>query len=433
MFKTEPRANLQLVNKYNKIKVVNIIREFGPVSRAGISPKANISSPTVTRIVRDLIKEHLVIDLGLGPSADGGGRPPLLLDFNAKGNFVIGIDLGTTQTVGILSDLGGGVISEIKIPTNVQSGQKSVMEQTRKVILDLISNSSIDQSRTIRGIGIGVAGLIDRQQQMLRFSPDFGWHDVDVREEIEEGIPYPIVFDNVTRVMVMGELCYGAGRNYRNFICVNIGYGIGAGIVVDKHLLLGERGMAGEFGHITLVKNGGPQCDCGNSGCLEALSSGHGIARAARSRIEQGEKSILKDMVFGRYDNITAELVFKAAHEDDHLAKSVVQEAAEYIGIGISTLINVFNTQAIVIGGGVAGAGQMLFDIIKDTVKQRALPQSAEGVDILPSKFGTRATVMGAIALVLHEILKLNMAFDSNNSNANSRPFFKIRPSKTVF
>lgn len=414
MHKRFPKAHVQLVNKFNKVKVLNVIREQGPISRTKAADLANISNPTASRIVGELIDDQLVVELGLSTSPSfGGGRPPLMVEFDGKNNFVIGVDIGTTHTIGILANLDAEVVSEIKIPTHVQAGLGPVMEQTHKIILDLIRASQIDRERTIRGVGIGVAGLIDRHRKTLRFSPDFGWKDVQIIEELQKDIPYPIVFDNVTRVMAMGEICYGVGKKYRNFICINIGYGIGAGIVQDGKLILGTRGMAGEFGHITLVREGGPQCDCGNTGCLESLASGRGIALAARERLQQGEKSILRDWTFSKPERISAELVFRAAGEGDTMAREVVKEAAEYIGIGISSLINLFNPEAIVIGGGVSNAGETLFAPIRDTIRERALSQSAEGVEILPARFGDRATVIGAVSLVLYEVLNLNSSIQT--------------------
>ncbi|MCD6386411.1 ROK family transcriptional regulator [Candidatus Sumerlaeota bacterium] len=412
MYKRLPKADLRLVNKYNKMKVLNVIREYGPISRAKVAEKANLSAPTVTRLVHELLKEKLIIDRGVGSPQNGVGRPPLILEFDGHNNFVIGVDLGTTNILGVLANLNAEVITEIKIPTYVQLDFKKIMERVRQVILDLIESSRIDKSR-IQGIGMGVAGLIDREKEIVRFSPDFGWQDVSIRDELQDHIPYPIIFDNVTRVMAMGELCYGAGMEYRNFICINIGYGIGAGIVIDKKLFFGNKGMSGEFGHITLIKDGGPQCDCGNTGCLEALASGRGIALAARNRIKNGEKSILTDLVRGELQDITTELVAKAAKEGDPLARDVFLTAAEYIGIGVSALINLFNPQAIIIGGGVAQAGELLFEPVREVVRQRALSQAAEDVEIRPAHFGIRATVMGAVALVLHELLKPSFAMES--------------------
>ena len=418
MHKNFPRAHVQLVNKFNKVKVLNAIREQGPISRSKVAGLTKISAPTASRIVNELISDQLVLELGVSPAVtSGGGRPPLMVEFNAKNNYVIGIDIGTTHTIGILANLDAEVVSEIKIPTNVQAGMAPIMEQTRKVILDLIRTSQIDRERLIRGIGIGVAGLIDRHRKILRFSPDFGWKEVQIIEELQTGIPYPIVFDNVTRVMAMGELCYGVGKNYHNFICINIGYGIGAGIVQDRKLILGTKGMAGEFGHITLVKQGGPKCNCGNTGCLESLASGNGIALSARNRMAKGESSILNDWTFSNPDKISAELVFRAAGEGDSLARKVFQEAAEYIGIGISSLINLFNPEAIVMGGGVSNAGEALFAPIRRTIQERALPQVAENVEILPAKFGDRATVIGAVALVLYEVLNLNSSIETGTSD----------------
>jgi predicted NBD/HSP70 family sugar kinase len=166
--------------------------------------------------------------------------------------------------------------------------------------------------------------------------------------------------------------------------------------------------MAGEFGHITLEKDSKIQCYCGNFGCLEALSSGSGIARAARLELENGAKSILLDMCGGDLNNLTAEIVANAAKKGDIVAWNVFHRAAEYLGIGISALINLFNPEAIVIGGGVTLAGDILFDTVRKTVKARSLNKISKDVVIVPATFGPRAAVMGAISLIMQKVLSLD-------------------------
>jgi predicted NBD/HSP70 family sugar kinase len=201
---------------------------------------------------------------------------------------------------------------------------------------------------------------------------------------------------------------------------VNVGYGIGAGIIINGQPLYGAKGMAGEFGHITLEKDSKIQCYCGNFGCLEALSSGNGIARAARLELEKGAKSILRDMCNDNLDNLTAEMVADAAKKGDALAWNVFHRAAEYLGIGISALINLFNPEAIVIGGGVTMAGDILFDTVRKTVKARALSKISHEVEILPATFGLKAAVMGAVSLILQKVLNLDYR---NNAKTEERAY----------
>jgi glucokinase-like ROK family protein len=399
-----PVADAKYILKLNSRRVLKLIRDNPSISRAEISRRTGLSAPTVSRIVDDLIEDGLVEEIGVGSS--NGGRRPNLLRFCPDNNFIIGIDLGTTNIYGVLANLEAEILAEEKIPTQVEEGFKAVMDRTISVIEKLKGQLGKKQEH-LNGIGMAVAGLINKKRNIVEFSPNFHWHDADILGYLENKLNVPVCFDNVTRVMALGELFYGVGRKYKNFICVNVGYGIGAGIIVNSQPLLGTLGMSGEFGHITLEKDSKIQCYCGNFGCLEALSSGNGIARAARMELESGARSILLEMCQGDLNKLTAEMVATAAKQGDVLAWNVFHRAAEYLGIGISALINLFNPEAIVIGGGVTQAGDILFDTVRSTVKARALSKISREVEILPATFGQKAAVMGAVSLIMQKVLNL--------------------------
>jgi len=400
-------GNAKYINKLNKIKILNLIREEKAISRADAAKVSGLSAPTVTRLVDSLIKkEELVTEIGIGTSS--GGRRPKLLKFSGLDKFVIGIDLGTTNIYGILSNLNAEIIAEIKSPTRVEEGFESVMAQTCELIQDLEIHPRV-KGKKIFGIGMAVAGLINRKRNIVEFSPDFHWRDVDIKGEMCKKCDLPVIFDNVTRVMALGELLYGIGERYKNFICVNIGYGIGAGIVINGKPLYGPKGMAGEFGHITLDKDSDIQCECGNYGCLEALSSGHGIALAAQKKLPNGNRSMLLEMCGGNISKITAEMVANAAKKGESFSWEIFNNAAEYLGIGIAGLINLFSPEAVVIGGGVAQAGDILFDTVRKTVSARALNKISRGVEIIPATFGLKAAAMGAVSMILDNVLNLKI------------------------
>lgn len=415
--KTETRTgNAKLISELNKVKVTNLVRDNGGISRADLAKRSGLSAPTISRIIDGLIGEGLVIEMGAGISH--GGRKPTLLRFSGVDNFIIGIDLGTTNIYGVLTDLDANVIAEIKTPTQVERGFDRVMERTADVIGELRGHLS-GRKGCICGIGLAIAGLINREREIVEFSPDFHWRDVDVRAALNRRHPdIPIVFDNVTRVMALGEIWYGAGRNYQDFVMVNIGYGIGAGVIIRGTPLYGSLGMAGEFGHITLDKDSEAQCECGNFGCLEALASGNAIAKAARREIEKGAVSDLLGACDGDPARLTAEMVAQSAKRGDQVAWKVFDQAAEYIGVGIAGIINLNNPEAVFIGGGVAQAGDILFDRVRKTVQARALKKTSMDVALMPATFGMRAAVMGAVSLILSGLVNLNFEHPSLSTPA---------------
>lgn len=401
-----PVGNSKYILKVNKKKILNLIYNSQLISRAEATKKSGISAPTVSRIVDSLIKDGLVQEIGMGKST--GGRCPRMLKMADTENYIIGIDLGTTNIYGILADLNARIIYEEKRPTKLEEGFYKIMDQTAE-IMEILIDKAEQKNKRLCGVGLAVAGLINKQRNIVEFSPNFHWHDVDIIGYLGKRFDLPIFFDNVTRVMALGELCYGIGKKYKDFIFVNIGYGIGAGIILNRHPLLGAVGMAGEFGHITVEKDSKIQCDCGNFGCLEALASGRGIARAAQMELEKGAQSILLGMCGGDIQKITAEMVANAAKKGDILAWNIFRQAAEYIGIGISALINLFNPEAIVLGGGVIQAGEILFDNVRKTINARSLNRTSRGIPLLPPTFKLKAAAVGAVALVMDKLLDLEL------------------------
>jgi glucokinase-like ROK family protein len=402
---SDPNGGAKYINRLNKVKILKIVRTAETLSRADIAKTSGLSAPTVSRIIEDLLAEGLVREVGEGESQ--GGRPPTLLKFSDQRNFIIGLDLGTTNIYGVLSDFDAKIVAEVRTPTRIEEGFADVMTRTAGVIAELIAEPSVANKR-IYGIGMAVAGLINRKRNIVEFSPDFHWHNVDVVEFLSRVHPYPIIIDNVTRVMALGEMWYGLGQKFKNLICVNVGYGIGAGIIINGKPLYGPLGLAGEFGHITLEKDSPLQCECGNFGCLEALASGNAIAKAACHRLLAGDRSLLLELCEGDPKKVTAEIVADAAKKGDTLAWDIFDRAVEYLGIGIAGLVNLFSPEAVVIGGGVAQAGDILFEKVRKTINARSLNKISSEMLLKPATFGMKAAVMGAVSLVLSEVINLN-------------------------
>lgn len=403
MSESHPKGSPQYINKLNKIRILNIIRERGHISRAEISKLSSISAPSVTRIVDGLIHdEGLVQEIGVGKSS--GGRRPTLVEFAGQDNFVIGIDLGTTHINGVLANLNAETINEIRYETHIEEGFECIIGRTGDIICGLMQHPKV-KGKKVLGVGIAVPGLINRSENMIELSPDLHWEYVDLVKYLRDKCDLPIKFDNVTRVMALGELWYGIGKTLKYFCVVNIGYGIGAGIIIDGKPLYGPFGMAGEFGHMTVDKDSEVKCECGNYGCLEALSSGHAIAARAIIEIELQNGSILKDKVNGDLGKIDAKIVADAAREGDQLSQIIYYDAVEYLGSAIASMINLISPQMVLIGGGVAQAEDLIFERIKKIVAERTIKTRSRNVIIQPVTFGESAATKGAVALILSEVL----------------------------
>jgi len=385
----------------NKIKVLQLIRNEKEITRAEIIRKSGLSAPTVTRIVESLAQQNLIQSEGLGSSI--GGRPPQLINFKSKENYVIGIDLGATFIRSALSNLDGEFIFEIHIPTNLKKGFEGVMEQVGELIVKLCQRAA-QKSLPIWGIGIAVCGMVNKNTGLVEYSPIFGWKNVNIQEALSKYTNLKIELGNVTHLIALGELLYGVGNDYKNFICINLGYGIGSGIIVDGKLFGGADGIAGEIGHIVVDKHSTRKGLEGVSGTLEALASGYGIADIAREYAITNKESILHPMDIA---DIDAKMVFEAAKNGDPLASKIIDDTAGYLSIGIDTLIKLFNTECIVLSGGLVQNSDVLIEKIRAELTNYSMSAVSRTVTVVKSGFGENAALMGSFSLILERILML--------------------------
>ena len=406
MKKEYAKMDAALLHLANKKVVLKLIKDNSEISRSALAKESGLTPPSITRIVDELINvDGLVDSLGVGSSS--GGRPPMIVKFKNDNNYIIGIDLGATYIRGCMVDLNANFISEIQVPTELEKGFLSIVDKVVKLINKLQSRK--EPSAKIWGVGIGVAGLVNSKTGIIESSPDFGWTNIDLRQELDKHLDLPFFYDNSTRLMALGEMKMGEQDNQKNFAVINIGYGIASGLVVEGNLLKGFSGFAGEFGHIAVDTDSTVQCKCGMHGCLEALASGHRIASLGKQVLAENNSELLKELCRGNQDLITAELVARAAKKGDPACLKIYDEVAEYLCKGIGTLANLLNPETVFIGGGISLNGDLLFDLIEEK-RDKYLLAGNKRVKIQPSTFGDQATSIGAVSVVLEKILNLELS-----------------------
>ena len=308
---------------------------------------------------------------------------------------ILAIDLGGTKIIAAIVSSQGQVMAREYHPTLAGEGPQSVIDRILSAIDQLLRVRNIDPSQ-LNSISIASAGAIDLDQGLVTSSPNLpGWHDIPLRDIVNRKYRVNTLLINDASAAALGEYHFGAGKGVNNLIYLTVSTGIGGGIIINGELYLGPSGSAGEIGHMTIDING-PRCSCGNIGCLETLASGTAVAREAIRRIGQGEESSLTDMVEGKIENITAEKVGVAAQGGDSLASDVISEAATYLGVGMVNLVNIFNPEMIIVGGGVAQMGDLLLEPARQVVKERAFQLSARAVRIVSAQLGDSAGVLGA-------------------------------------
>jgi len=316
--------------------------------------------------------------------------------------LVLALDIGGTNFRLALADERGRILKRRSGPTRPEEGPERLLKRVKRGVEGLLSDP--DMKRMVKGVGVGAAGPLDLESGMLLHPPNLpGWHHVPLKSMLEESLDFPVWLRNDVDLGALGEHRFGAGRGFQQLIYLALGTGIGGGVILGGQLLSGTRVSAMEAGHM-VVSPGGPRCNCGREGCLEALASGTAIARRAAERLLRGEQSQLIEMVNGKAERITAELVARAANKGDRLAQQVLQEAGEWLGIGVVNLILLFDPEVVIIGGGVAGAGDFLLEPVRQAVKRWVVPYFEREVPVVRSRLGGNSNLMGAVALALDEI-----------------------------
>jgi glucokinase len=315
---------------------------------------------------------------------------------------VLVVDLGGTKIITAIISPLGEIIARQYQPTLADEGLQLVIERLLSGIDHLLRQSNLSLSQ-LSAISIAAAGIIDLKNGIITESPNLpGWHNIPLRNIIEEKYKVTTFLINDADAAALGEHRFGAGRGLNNLILLTLGTGIGGGIIINGKLYLGSSGSAAEIGHMTVEVNG-ERCRCGNIGCLETLASGTAMAKEAISRIRQGSKSSLSEMVGGKLEDITAEKVYLAAKGRDSLALEVIARAAYYLGIASVNLVNIFNPEMIIMGGSVAEMGDLLLEPVRQMVKERAFPLLSQAVRIVPAQLGNDAGIFGAAIFALEQ------------------------------
>lgn len=309
----------------------------------------------------------------------------------------IGIDVGGTNIKFALVSPKGEILYSNSIPTRSEMGYEYTVNNMKQAITTLLSETN-SKKEDIEGIGFGFPGQVDYKTGVVKNLPNIpGWVEVPIAQIIEKEFGITTKIDNDVRCAALGELNYGAGKGCENLICITVGTGIGSGIIINGKLVRGASNAAGEIGHIKLFPQGEKLCGCGDYGCLEAYVSGPSIVEMATDYIRGGKSTKYREMAVSE---ITPFIVAQAAEQGDGVAKRIYTIMGEYLGTGLASVVNLLNPERIIIGGGVAGCGDLLLAPLKETLLKRAMPISANAVEIVSAQLGNNAGVIGSSLLI---------------------------------
>ena len=311
----------------------------------------------------------------------------------------VGLDVGGSKILAVRTARDGAILDRAEATTpadNPEATMACMIEAARALM-----------TGQVLAVGVGAAGMVDVAQGVLRYAPNLAWRDLAIAERMRSAIGVPCQLDNDANAAAYAEFRFGAGRGYRHVLLVTVGTGIGGGIIADGRLFRGTHGFAAEIGHV-VVEPDGPLCGCGNRGCWEQVASGSTIGRKGREEVRRDPDAPLARLVQGDAEALTGRHVTEAAMSGDPAAARIVAEVGHHLGVGIAGLVNVLDPQAVVVGGGVVGAGELLLEPARaayaETVEGR---ERRPTVPIVAAQLGPDAGAVGAATLALEELGRL--------------------------
>lgn len=319
-------------------------------------------------------------------------------------NYSIGVDLGGTKMlVGLINTDTGEVVEVSKKKTKKDLGAEHIITRLKESIYKILDKAGLNIS-AINSIGIGVAGQVNRKEGTLIAAPNLDCVNVEFKKIFELEFKKPVVIGNDVEVATIGEMTFGAAKNCKNFICIFIGTGIGSGIVHNGAIYHGATGTAGEIGHM-IVQPNGRLCGCGNHGCMEAYASRTAIAKKIAVNIKKGCVSVL-----GEYYNKDPNFILRSKHikqalnEGDELTSNCIQESAEYLSQGLASIINFYNPEKIILGGGLVEAVDSYYEMVYKRVKSKCLPVPANSLEIIRATLGDNSGIVGAAKMATSKL-----------------------------
>ncbi len=387
-------GNSKFLKAYNEAGILDLIRTGKGISRADISKETGLSPTAAGAIVSSLIERGYIRETGIGESR--GGRKPVLLELRQDSYYSVGLDVDVDSILFILMDITGKVTYE-GAAVLTDNAPQAAAETAAACIRELVRECSIERERLL-GIGVSVPGMVDAVSHRIVLAPNLGWEDVDFGALLKEQIGLPVYIENEAMASAICENWLGACQNDNNFVCVNIKSGIGAGIFAGGKPYRGAGGSAGEVGHVVVDENG-PRCGCGNYGCLETIASTGRIIEKAERMVGQGIVSSLSKI--GNAKNIHLSDIADAARAGDDAAKGLLNEAAGYLGIALSNLVNTLNPSKIVLGKNFTVYGDLVMETLRGVIDRKALKRPAAGVEIIASEMGERVSTLGAAIVPL--------------------------------
>ncbi|RJP27903.1 MAG: ROK family transcriptional regulator [Candidatus Omnitrophota bacterium] len=388
------------------IDIIEILRRRGPISRPDISKEMGINVVTISNYIDDFIKNNLVYEKELDVSE--GGRRPVLLDLNPQAGFAIGVGLNLMNMVGLLVDLKGNIITKTQI-VRPKPSVKDITECLLEIVREILRRSK-NYTANIKGIGVGIAGLVNKKDGSIHWPQKIDQHyayasvDLPLKGLIEREFNLPVLIENDATAACFGEHWLDLERGYKNVVYMFSG--VGCGIMIGGEIYTGANGYAGEVAIYNYKEDNAFNCEPGNSCFIKRWEADLGIVDDARKLLIKDKNAADEffKLTSSNIDNVDLKSVFIAARANNAIAIDVLDKAAKRLGVKIAYLVNLLNPQIVVVGGGLEEAGERFLNRVSLTVKEWAFRESVEDLKIVYSQLRENAVALGSASLLLQRV-----------------------------
>jgi glucokinase-like ROK family protein len=379
--------------------VLKTIYESGQISRADIARTTRLTPPTVSAVVTDLMEQGLIKEIGYAPST--GGKRPLLLGMVDDARHLIGLNLARDSFSGAVINLRGEIRHRVQVPLDGRDGDVALV-----LVYDMVAALVEAASSPLLGIGIGAPGLVDAVHGVMVQAVNLEWRDVPLGRLLRELYDLPVYMANNCQVAALAEHTFGSSEDTaKDLVVISVGWGVGAGIVINGQLLYGQPLGAGEIGHVTVVEDG-ERCQCGNCGCLETVVSTRAIVRRARA-IAQADPGSHLSQFAANPESITFDTVCQVFDAGDRAVRQMMRDVGRTLGIAAANLVGVLGSCRILISGRVTSFGTFLLDAVREEMIRRCFSSVARDTEIGFVSLGPDIVLLGASALLLPSELGL--------------------------
>jgi len=397
-------ADHAFVRELNLSSVLRLIYRSAPLSRAQLAAKTGLNKSTISSLVEDLLERHLIHEVGT--NSNGAGRPATLLQVNASAGAMVSVELGVDFVTAALIDFVGTILWRTQISVEAAESRETTVLQILALVEETVAVSRA-RALPVLALSFAIPGTVDLEQGVLIFAPNLNWRNVSFRE-IFATTALKVYVENDANAAAVGEHLFGGAQHVKDFVFVFAGVGLGGGLFLNDRLYRGKGGYAGEIGHTAIMAE--PlqlECHCGNLGCWETYANQGSILRRVQAGLDaaRGGAGLIPTLMSKQHAPLSIAVIKQAADAGDSQAVDALAAAGTAMGIGIAGLINVLNPEKIILGGPLSVAGEHMLPSIVESVRRHSMQEIAAQTEIALSTFGPDASVMGAAAVVVDDIL----------------------------